>query len=150
MKKTILTAVLVAVATAAQAKFSTRTDLSAGTSRDLANGVIYDVKADLSLSANPGESALRVNNKDVVAINIAKGATLTVTGGNAAGATGEAARAGESPLIVTVPLPPPSDCSATGSRQHTGGSSATPFVTVTDETIRSSTAAAFAITRFSA
>ena len=91
MKKTILTAVLVAVATAAQAKFTTRTDLSAGTSRDLSNGVIYDVKADLSLSANPGTSALRVNNKDVVAINIAKGATLTVTGGNATGATGAGA-----------------------------------------------------------
>ncbi len=90
MKKTILTAVLVAVATVAQAKF-TRTDLTQGTARDLSNGVIYDVKQDLSFSASAGESALRVNDKDVVAINIAKGVTLTVTGGSADGAKGAGA-----------------------------------------------------------
>ena len=91
MKKTILTVLLVAAATA-QARFSeSHIPLSSGTDANLQNNTIYDVNSDLTLSAAAGSSKFRVLGSNVVAINIKKGVTLTLKGGDATGSIGAGA-----------------------------------------------------------
>ena len=91
MKKTILTVLLVAAATA-QARFSeSHIPLSSGTDANLQNNTIYDVNSDLTLSAAAGSSKFRVLGSNVVAINIKKDVTLTLKGGDATGETGAGA-----------------------------------------------------------
>ncbi|MBR0505360.1 MAG: hypothetical protein IJJ84_08115, partial [Kiritimatiellae bacterium] len=69
MKKTILTVLLVAAATA-QARFSeSHIPLSSGTDPNLQDNTIYDVNSDLTLSAVAGSSKFRVLGSNVVAIN---------------------------------------------------------------------------------
>ena len=91
MKKTILTVLLVAAATA-QARFSeSHIPLSSGTDTNLQDNTIYDVNSDLTLSAVAGSSKFRVLGSNVVAINIKKDVTLTLKGGDATGETGAGA-----------------------------------------------------------
>ena len=91
MKKTILTVLLVAAATA-QARFSeSHIPLSSGTDPNLQDNTIYDVNSDLTLSAVAGSSKFRVLGSNVVAINIKKDVTLTLKGGDATGETGAGA-----------------------------------------------------------
>ena len=60
MKKTILTVLLVAAATA-QARFSeSHIPLSSGTDTNLQDNTIYDVNSDLSLSAAAGSTLRQV------------------------------------------------------------------------------------------
>ena len=91
MKKTILTVLLVAAATAQARFFESHIPLSSGTGANLENNTIYDVNSDLLLSAAAGSSKFRVLGSDVVAINIKKGVTLTLKGGDATGETGAGA-----------------------------------------------------------
>jgi len=88
---TLACAVVALCATTAQARFTSRTDLSAGTDANLQNNTIYDVSSDLTLSANAGSSKFRVLGSNVVAINIKKDVTLTLKGGDATGETGAGA-----------------------------------------------------------
>ncbi len=92
MKKILLTALLAAATMAAEARFSsTHVELTSATNSDLDNNTIYDVSANLEISANPGSSAFVVAGGKTVGINIKKGVTLTVNGGAATGATGAGA-----------------------------------------------------------
>ena len=91
MKKTILTVLLVAAATAQARFFESHIPLSSGTNADLDDNTIYDVNSDLELSAAAGSSMLRVLGRKVVAINIKKGVTLRLKGGDATGETGAGA-----------------------------------------------------------
>ena len=56
----------------------------------LADGDIYTVASDESLQGKNGKSAITVEDGASAIINIKRGATLTVTGGNASGTTGGA------------------------------------------------------------
>ena len=88
----VAAALCAAAAMPAQARFSaTHIPLSSGTLQDLQDNTIYDVNSDLELSANAGTSKFRVLGNDVVAINIKKGVTLTLKGGDANGETGAGA-----------------------------------------------------------
>ena len=86
MKKTILTALLVA-ATAAQARFTDRQELT-GSAQNLQNNVIYDVSANRSITGTAGQAALCVPSGGTVAINVKSGVKLTVKGGDGNGASG--------------------------------------------------------------
>ena len=55
MKKTILTALLVA-ATVAQARFTDRQELTEGTSADLRNNTIYDVNVNRTFTGAAGQA----------------------------------------------------------------------------------------------
>ena len=87
MKKTVLTALLVA-ATAAQARFTDRQELVDGTGVDLRDNTIYDVSANRTITGVAGQAALRVPAGGMVAINVKPDVTLTVTGGDGSGASG--------------------------------------------------------------
>ena len=88
---TLLVAALCA-ATTAQARFSANhLELTEATQRDLQGDTIYDVSENRTISAEAGQSAFRVADKRVVAINIKKGVTLTLKGGDATGSTGAGA-----------------------------------------------------------
>ena len=92
MKKTLLTLLATAVAlSASAARLTKRQELANRTSDNLVDGTIYDVSANLTLSASAGSSMLRVLSTNVAAINIKKGVTLTLNGGNATGTIGAGA-----------------------------------------------------------
>ena len=80
-------AALLGLPFAAQARFSSRIELTA-VSQDLQNNVIYDVSTTSTISGAAGQAALRVPAGGIVAINVKPGVTLTVTGGDGNGASG--------------------------------------------------------------
>ncbi|MBQ3748363.1 MAG: hypothetical protein II863_13250, partial [Kiritimatiellae bacterium] len=71
-----------------QARLTKRKELANRTSDNLEDGTIYDVSANLTLSASAGSSMLSVLGTNVVAINVKRGVTLTLNGGNATGTAG--------------------------------------------------------------
>ena len=85
-------ATLLGLPFAAQARFSvTPIPLTAATDANLQNNTIYEVNESLTLPAVAGSSKFRVLGNNVVAINIKKGVTLTLKGGDATGETGAGA-----------------------------------------------------------
>ena len=72
-------------------RLTKRRELADRESDNLESGTIYDVSQNLTLSASAGSSMLSVLGSDVVAINVKKGVTLTLNGGNATGTTGAGA-----------------------------------------------------------
>jgi len=92
MKNATLLALALLAATTAQARFSaTHVELTEATLKDLDNNTIYDVSESRTISAAAGSSAFVVTDNKTVAINIKKGVTLTVKGGDANGAIGAGA-----------------------------------------------------------
>lgn len=92
-KATLLATVLcAAIATQASARFSANhVELTGSTAQDLQGDTIYDVSENRTITAEAGKSAFRVADNRVVAINIKKGVTLTLKGGDATGSTGAGA-----------------------------------------------------------
>ena len=76
----------------AEARFSpTHIELTEATERNLDDNTIYDVSATRTISAAAGSSRFVVTDNKTVAINIKKGVTLTLKGGDATGETGAGA-----------------------------------------------------------
>ena len=85
MKKTILTALLVA-ATAAQARFTDRQELTGA--QNLQNNVIYEVSENRTITGVACQAALSVPSGGTVAIYVKSGVKLMVKGGDGNGASG--------------------------------------------------------------
>lgn len=73
----------------AQAGFTqTQTITSSSVGLTLQNGVIYNVPANVSLTAGSGASALKIADNATAVVHVPAGVTLTVNGGAASGTTG--------------------------------------------------------------
>ena len=81
------TALALFAATAAQARFTDRIELTEATA-DLKNNAIYEVSESRTINGAAGQAALRVPAGGTVAINVKSGVTLTVKGGDGSGASG--------------------------------------------------------------